>query len=456
MALPKRFKILASLRLAVVIIISLAALAATGTIYEAMYNDSEIAQKLVYESPYMYIVLGLLSVNLIGVMVDRWPWKKHHAGFVMAHVGILLLLLGAWITHKFGVDGSMVFEVGEQSQDVTLRDRQLMIFGSLDGSRMQLIYDEPVDFLRDPPTSKSPYVIHMGGDEMRFSDYYNFAFRESEVEATASEKDGPAIRFQLVNPNINMTQWLFKERVKERAELNLGPAQIVMSEKPQQPTGHNEIFLTYKPGQSTLDYAIYGKDRSLRKKGKIAQSETFETPWMGVKFRLLRFLPHAQEAIHYVRNERSTPNTTSAVKFAFRGKEYWVGLDSVMPVYLEDRVYMVSYGHRRLRLKFPIKLDKFTVGVYQGTERAASYQSQVTVPGVGQVDISMNEPLKHDGFTFYQSSFQRNEKGEPVVSILSVNRDPGRWVKYAGSLSIVFGSILLFYFKRGFFKKKGS
>jgi hypothetical protein len=442
--------------LAVVIIISLAALAATGTIFEAMYNDSEIAQKLVYESPYMYIVLGLLSVNLIGVMVDRWPWKKHHAGFVLAHVGILLLLLGAWITHKYGVDGSMAFEVGEQSREITLKDRQLMIFGSLDGSRMQLIYDEPVDFLSDPPTEKSPYVVHIGADDMRFSEHYNFAFRESEFESTDSEKDGPAVRFQLVNPNINMTQWLLKEPIKERVELNLGPAQIVMSEKPQQPTGHNEIFLTYKPGRPTLDYAIYGKDRSLRKKGRIAQSETMETPWMGIKFRLLRFLPHAREVVHYVRNERSTPNTTSAVKFTFRGKEYWLGLDAVMPIYLEDRVYMVSYGHRRLRLKFPLKLDKFTVGVYQGTERAASYQSQVTVPGMGQVDISMNEPLKHDGFTFYQSSFQRNEKGDPVVSVLSVNRDPGRFVKYAGSLSIVLGSILLFYFKRGFYKKKGS
>jgi len=60
----------------------------------------------------------------------------------------------------------------------------------------------------------------------------------------------------------------------------------------------------------------------------------------------------------------------------------------------------------------------------------------------------MNEPLKHNGYTFYQSSFQENKMGEPIASVLSVNYDPGRWIKYFGSLCIVLGSIMLFYFKK--------
>ena len=60
----------------------------------------------------------------------------------------------------------------------------------------------------------------------------------------------------------------------------------------------------------------------------------------------------------------------------------------------------------------------------------------------------MNQPLKYNGYTFYQASFQENEKGEATASILSVNRDPGRWVKYLGSFLIVLGTIIMFYFKR--------
>jgi cytochrome c biogenesis protein ResB len=167
-----------------------------------------------------------------------------------------------------------------------------------------------------------------------------------------------------------------------------------------------------------------------------------------LKFRLLRYLPAAKEVIRYTPSETASPIATSAMKFKFRGQEYWLGLDSVLRLYLDDRMYLLSYGHRQLQLSFPLRLLEFHMGKYEGTERAATYESQVEVPGRGQVTISMNEPLKHEGFTFYQASFEKNEKGEPVVSILSVNHDPGRWIKYLGCLMIVAGSIVLFYFKR--------
>ncbi len=60
----------------------------------------------------------------------------------------------------------------------------------------------------------------------------------------------------------------------------------------------------------------------------------------------------------------------------------------------------------------------------------------------------MNEPMKYKGLTFYQASFQNDQMGRPVASVLSVNYDPGRFLKYFGSLVMSLGIILLFYFKR--------
>jgi hypothetical protein len=60
----------------------------------------------------------------------------------------------------------------------------------------------------------------------------------------------------------------------------------------------------------------------------------------------------------------------------------------------------------------------------------------------------MNEPLKYRGLTFYQASFQQDTDGTPIASILSVNYDPGRWIKYLGSLILTLGTVLLFYNKR--------
>ena len=78
----------------------------------------------------------------------------------------------------------------------------------------------------------------------------------------------------------------------------------------------------------------------------------------------------------------------------------------------------------------------------------ASYQSLVQTPDGQETLIAMNEPLKYQGLTFYQASFQDGPDGTPVASILSVNQDPGRWLKYLGSFVLSLGVVWLFYNKR--------
>ena len=107
----KIIKTTSSLKLAVLVILSLGIISAIGTIVEARY-DAITAQQLVYDSPYMYAIMTLLCINLIGVMVDRWPWKRRHTGFVLVHTGIIITILGAWVTKEYGIDGSLQISVG--------------------------------------------------------------------------------------------------------------------------------------------------------------------------------------------------------------------------------------------------------------------------------------------------------------------------------------------------------
>ena len=48
----------------------------------------------------------------------------------------------------------------------------------------------------------------------------------------------------------------------------------------------------------------------------------------------------------------------------------------------------------------------------------------------------MNEPLYFQNYTLYQSSYETNERGEPITSVFSVNYDPGRSIKYFGAICI--------------------
>lgn len=449
--LKKLNKPLASLKLAVFIILSIAVITAVGTIIEAKY-DSYAAKKLVYDTWYMYSILGLLVLNLLAVMVDRWPWKKRHAAFVLAHIGIIIILGGGLLTMKFGLDGSMRVGIGEDGTFVQTAETDIVVYTSFDGDRYSKTFEKEVDFFSHLPTESKPFVIPAYESEIRIVDYQKYVLPSRKVMPGQDGKNGAGLRFQIQNPNVNVIEWLVQKKPNALATHNFGPAQIHLGEAPEKGRGVNEIFITPEK-DSSLRYVVFQKDKEKpMKKGLIKEGDSFDPGFkMSMQFRVLRYMPAAVEDWDLQTVDRPTPMTTSAVKIVFEGKEHWVLLNDMVKLFQKNAVYLLTYGNRRVEIGFPVKLKNFEVSRYQGTMRAMAYESVVEIPGLGERKISMNEPLKYQGLTFYQSSFQE-EMGKPVASIFSVNHDPGRFWKYLGSLIMTLGIVLLMWFKHLDFK----
>lgn len=438
-------RFLASLKFAVIIILAIGSLVAWGTLVEAHYMDAKMAQEMVYHSSLSYMIFFLFAVNLTAVIIDRYPWKAHHVGFISAHVGILILLLGSLVTRYWGVDGSMTLDVGGQSSYVTVPETDLVLYTSLNGESFQKFHEQTVNFFKEPPSAKNPLKIPLASGDLVFDDFYYYALVDSKIVASDETSEAPGVRFQISNDRVNQTQWLLGKK-NQISELMLGPARVVLTEKPYSYVSGNVLVLQ-PDGPNKLRYQVYS-DKLQRQtlSGVVEAGGRFALGWMNLEFRLLKYLPHAKQEIRYVQRQQSSPEAVSAVHFRYNGKDQWIGLNSMARLFGQSEMYVVTYGNRRLQLPFELELRDFEVGRYQGTMRAASYQSRVYLPDTQKdVIISMNEPLKHKGFTFYQASFQEDGGGKPVASILSVNHDPGRWMKYMGSLLIVFGSIHLFY-----------
>lgn len=448
----RAIRILASLKLAVVIIIWIAVVTAWGTIIEAQY-DAFAAKKLVYDTWWMYLPLSALCLSLTAVMADRWPWKPRHLGFIMAHIGIITLLVGSWITARFGVDGSISLGPGESQGSVSVGETDLIVYSSLDGQSYRALFNQEVDFF-SRPASEYPLSIPIPEGEIRVVESMNYGMRESQFVATQEESSGAAVRIQLENSNVNLTEWILQPNRTNSETRDLGPAQIsLVPEFPRSFGGRNAILL--KPQSSSeLSFEIHSARSKRVKRGRLRAGNEVETGWMGLKLRILKYLPKAKEEISYKSFSRPSELTSQAIRIEYRTpdskelKSQWMGLGSLLKLYSDNQVYVVSFANRKIPMGFKLKLKDFRVGRYQGTVRAASYESLVEAPEKGEVLISMNEPLKHGGFTFYQASFNSDEGGRPVASILSVNWDPGRSIKYFGSALIVLGTMHLFYLKR--------
>ena len=115
------FRLLASLKLAVTLIVTLAAVLAVATFIESD-QGRDVARWYVYTTDWFVALLGMLGVNILAAALIRFPWKWRQFGFVVTHSGLLMLLAGSILTFVYGVDAMLALEQGETSDRVTLRD----------------------------------------------------------------------------------------------------------------------------------------------------------------------------------------------------------------------------------------------------------------------------------------------------------------------------------------------
>lgn len=109
----------------------------------------------------------------------------------------------------------------------------------------------------------------------------------------------------------------------------------------------------------------------------------------------------------------------------------------------QEKTYEISLRPKRIILPFALKLLKFNHDLYPGTDIPRNFSSLVEIidpnkPTNRTVLIYMNNPLRYEGYTFYQSSYQGQN------SILQVIKNPGWLLPYFCILLIGLGLTLHF------------
>ncbi|HET6575339.1 MAG TPA: cytochrome c biogenesis protein CcsA [Fimbriiglobus sp.] len=112
----------------------------------------------------------------------------------------------------------------------------------------------------------------------------------------------------------------------------------------------------------------------------------------------------------------------------------------------DGKEYDLGLRFTRYYKPFTMHLIEFRFDRYVGTEKAKNYSSHIRLvdPEQGEdrdVLISMNEPLRYGGETFYQSSFDpETEK----TTELQVVRNPVYWMPYVACFLVAFGMLVHF------------
>jgi hypothetical protein len=455
------FDALASLKLAVALMAALAVACIAATFHEAA-RGTAATQRAFYGARWFTALLALLAVNILFSTLKRYPWTRHHAGFVLAHAGILILLGGSLLSLHAGLDGRLAVAEGETTDRMELPGEALHV-GLADGTHAVL----PVAFAAQPPPPGTRLPVP-GTDAALVVEEYQPHLRLGDVwaEAVEGEPGRPAVEFTVSGHHGEaQSGWLVAGDPHE-AHAQLGPLTFTLHVAADQrelrsmlraTRDENRLALVVAPSEERepqLRYAISSR-KGTPSAGRCRAGDTIATPWMGLTLRLDRVLGAAVR--HRVvtrlplppREEDRTPGARICLDSAGGRACEWVAFTETRDLELGAGTAHVGYGRTETTLPFRLTLLDFKSDTYPGSRMAATYESRVRVDdprrGTSVHHISMNHPLHYDGYTFFQASFV---EGQPATSIFSVSRAPGLPFVYLGTLLIAAGVFWMSFFKR--------
>jgi cytochrome c-type biogenesis protein CcsB len=403
-------------------------------------NDfgSSAAYNMVYNTRWFELILLLLAVNLVGQVVVLKLFRKEKLTIALFHLSFILMIIGAGITRYFGWEGTMHIREGEEQQQCLSNEKYIGYSvkdnkGSIIASRIDKYSMTSVS----ADNYKKEFLVNGRKYELILAKIIPNA---SEVVTDTPE--GEPIVSMLVTKNMMSSEaiTLKKGDIKTSEGISFGFASL-------QPA---DINISLDSGRFFVLSRL-----NLGEMSMTTQQVTSPEPGKKIELRKMQILTLGD--IKIVPQQISASGIIDAI--GMKPEEQTTGLNAFIfhlicgkkseTVYLWDRegekaasslceldgnTVELSYGSKATALPFSIKLNKFILERYPGSSSPSGYKSDVVLLDKKQnveksFMIFMNNILKYRGYRFYQSSFDRDEKG----TVLSVNHDmAGMMVTYTG------------------------
>lgn len=423
-------------------------------------NDfgTSAAQKVIYKTRWFELLLAMFCISLVfNIFRFRMVQQRKWATFTF-HASMIIILIGAGVTRYIGSEGMMHIREGSVANSFLSRDTYLNFEATRDGKKYA--FSEPALFasLGNNKLSKS-YSI--GGQQI---DVEVVDFMPNPAEVMVDDKEGlPVLKIVIGGANGREEYYLKQgDRVKIRGTLFnfrdvLDPAAFNIRYVDNELIAQSpaESYSIMKMATQERDSLLAGEQKPLLFRSLYSNNNQ--------SFVFGDFSPAARVEVQSSARKMES-NSTGGVRmrvssggqeesFTLFGNQGVEGRPRT--VQLGDMQFAVSYGSKRITLPFAIKLNKFIMEKYPGTNSASSYESMVTLldPRDGLAEekrIYMNNILNYGGYRFFQSSFDQDELG----TYLSVNHDaPGTLITYLGYGLLTLGLILTFFSKRSRFQE---
>ncbi len=448
------FRFIFSSPMTIILLSLLALVLAIATFIEEKY-DTQTAKELVYQAKWFEFIFLLLILNLLGhIKQYNLLSRKKWAGLLF-HVAFIVIIIGAGVTRYFGFEGTMPIREGQTSNIIYSADPHLQV--SIQDKSQELNFNEP--FIVSQFTKNSKHIEFTSETNGKIEVDYKEFIPNAVQNIKANVEDGKDM-IELIVANEDGQQNIFIENGYNKTFGNLS---IGFNTK----TGKNSLEIINDSGVMkflTSSEVVVG-DMSMKPEDTIAAGTLtdFQNEKVygiqGAVFHLTAM--HKNAKIQWVAGAADTEGTgILLMDVTVNGKKHEApvlgGPGYIMKMQnfnFEDLQLQIGYGEKPIELPFSIQLNDFILDRYAGSMSPSSYASEVTLIDTRNNlkenhRIFMNNVLDYNKYRFFQSSYDRDEKG----TILSVNHDYyGTKITYLGYLLLIIGFILTLFNKHSRF-----
>lgn len=410
-------------------------------------EGASAARQAVYNAVWFEALLVFLCINLIGSLIRYKSFHRRKWSMILFHLSFIIIIIGAGITRYYSYDGMMHIREGQSSNFFTISGADL----SISKNNVQIAQISLSDLSDEQSINAENISISM----------------EEYIPAAA----------KMVNPDMDgkPTIWLVT------ADMSFNYQSFHLQYGDFVP--HKEYNFNFESGRAgDINFVLINDTLFARCKlgvvttqmkdmthQKIAADSLFQVSdtllyQVGmVSFMLKKYLPKGRiDVVSMVGHQGNFPYDALKIRIQ---KENFVKNDYVFGstefegpnknIEIDGDTFSFSYGPSKVYLPFSLFLEDFIIERYINSRSPSSYRSNVIlIDSTNKTElpysIYMNHILKYQGYRFFQSSYDNDERG----TILSVNYDPvGTKVTYLGYFLMTLGMLLALFSNKSHFRE---